>query len=264
MSPRLDHVIIAVHDLATAIADFRTLGFTVLPGGRHSTSTSQNALIVFQDGAYFELIAWPEPDPAHRWYNVLAKHGEGLMDFALIPDDVPRAIERAKSRGLVLNGPIDGGRLRPDGIELKWRTGRQTTFDLPFLCGDITPREGRVPDGDLRRHANGATGIATITVAVADLDASVERYRALLGGDDVASPFTLPGLGVRVARVRLAGTDIVLTAPSVDAQSCPFVRELQERLRTRGEGPCAVAIRARASALLDPRYTHGAIAELTR
>ncbi|HET9653338.1 MAG TPA: VOC family protein [Usitatibacter sp.] len=262
MTLQLDHVIIAVHDLAAAIADYRALGFTVHPGGRHSMSTSHNALVVFADGAYFELIAWPQPDPAHRWFNVLAKHGEGLMDFALIPDDVPRAIEAARSRGLALNGPIDGGRVRTDGMELKWKTGRQTTFDLPFLCGDITPREGRVPEGDIRRHANGAAGIATLGVAVLDIEASVARYRALLG-EEAGTPVTLPGLGVRAAIVRLAGTDIVLMAPSVEAPSCPFVRELQERLATRGEGPCAVAIRAKASARLDPRYTHGVVAEFT-
>lgn len=261
---RLDHVVIAVHDLATAIADYRSLGFNVQPGGRHSKSTSHNALIVFQDGAYFELIAWPQPDPAHRWYDVLVKHGEGLMDFALLPDDVPGAIERARSRGLALDGPVDGGRFRPDGVELQWRTGRQKTFDLPFLCRDITPRDGRVPTGDVRRHANGATGVATVSVAVADLEASVARYRALLGDEAVEPPVAMPGLGVRAAFARLAGTDLMLVAPSVDAQSSPFVRELKERLETRGEGPCGLAIRAGANALLDPRYTHGVTAELAR
>lgn len=261
MKFRLDHVIIAVHDLAAAIADYRALGFTVHPGGRHSKSTSHNALVVFEDGAYFEIISWPQPDAAHRWYGVLGRHGEGLMDFALIPDDVPRAIDEAKSRGLALNGPIDGGRVRTDGMELKWQTGRQATFDLPFLCGDITPREGRVPTGDLRRHGNGARGVATVSVAVADLEASMARYAALLG-EKIDAPLTLPGLGVRAAFVRLENTVIALVTPSVDAQPCPFVRDLKDRLESRGEGPCAVAIRAGASALLDPRYTHGVVAEL--
>ena len=59
----LDHIVIAVADLDTAIADFRSLGFTVQPGGRHPGRTSHNALIVFADGAYFELIAWTAPAP---------------------------------------------------------------------------------------------------------------------------------------------------------------------------------------------------------
>jgi catechol 2,3-dioxygenase-like lactoylglutathione lyase family enzyme len=47
----LDHVVIAVGDLEQAIADYRSLGFTVVPGGRHPGRTSHNALIVFEDGA---------------------------------------------------------------------------------------------------------------------------------------------------------------------------------------------------------------------
>jgi hypothetical protein len=31
----IDHVVIAVPSLDAAIADYRALGFTVLPGGRH-------------------------------------------------------------------------------------------------------------------------------------------------------------------------------------------------------------------------------------
>ena len=176
----LDHVVIAVEDLEQAIADYRGLGFTVEPGGRHPGRTSHNALVVFEDGSYLELIAWTKPNPAERWNNVLLEHGEGFMDFALIPEDVPRAIAQAKSRGLELDGPIEGGRLRPDGRKLEWRTARQKTFDLPFLCGDVTPREWRVPP-DRTEHANGAVGVAKLTVAVSDAETSAARYAALLG-----------------------------------------------------------------------------------
>src|SRR5206468_10550639 len=80
----LDHVVIAVGDLEQAIADYRSLGFTVAPGGRHPGRTSHNALIVFEDGAYIELIAWTAPNDAERWNVMHRKHGDGFMDFALI------------------------------------------------------------------------------------------------------------------------------------------------------------------------------------
>lgn len=233
---RLDHVVIAVHDLARAMEDYRALGFTVQMGGRHPGRTSHNALVVFEDGAYLELIAWRESGPAERWYNVLTAHGEGFMDFALIPEDVPRAIAEARTRGLALNGPIDGSRVRPDGRELQWQTGRQTTFDLPFLCGDVTHRELRVPEGEVRRHANGASGIASVTVAVHDLDASLARYAALLG----TSP--------KGPSLMLAGTSLVLSAQSP----------------SRGEGPCALSIRSSQPKMgsLDQTLTHGAAIDL--
>ena len=212
----LDHVVIAFHDLAHAIDDHRARGFNVLIGGRHPGRTSHNALVVFDDGSYLELIAWTGPGPApDRWHDLLSRHGEGLMDFALIPEDVPRAIAEASARGLRLEGPVDGGRVRPDGRELKWQTARQDTFDLPFLCGDVTPREWRVPGGEARRHPNGATGIAEVTVAVNDPEISRARYAALLG-------------------VTLDGPTFTLGSTRITLSPEP---------RDRGEGPRAITLR---------------------
>jgi catechol 2,3-dioxygenase-like lactoylglutathione lyase family enzyme len=248
MKFRLDHVVIAVADLAKAVEGYRALGFTVQIGGRHPGRTSHNALVVFEDGAYLELIAWMAPGPAERWYNEHAKHGDGLMDFALVPEDTARAVAEAKSRGLALDGPLDGGRLRPDGQQVKWQTGRQATFDLPFLCGDVTPRALRVPEGDCRKHANGVTGVASVAVAVRDLKASVSRYRALIGDDPrneqgVGLPAIARGKGIRMAVVRLAGTSIVLMAPSGSGDS-PALGQVVGRLATRGEGPFGMVLRA--------------------
>jgi hypothetical protein len=217
MNFALDHLVIAFHDLEKAIADWQSQGFTVVRGGRHPGRTSHNALVAFEDDSYIELIAWAQPGPAERWYNVLMKHGEGPMDFALLPESVPRAIDEARARGLALKGPIDGGRVRPDGRKLEWQTARQSTFDLPFLCGDVTPRELRVPNGDARRHANGRKGIAKITVAVDDREASLRRYEALLGALDLT----------REGHLRVGVTAI----------------ELMEKKRARGEGPDAFALR---------------------
>ncbi|MET1537310.1 VOC family protein, partial [Burkholderia sola] len=132
----------------------------------------------------------------------------------------------------------DGGRVRPDGAQLLWQTARHATPDLPFLCGDITPRALRVPEGNVREHPNGALGVASLTVAVHDLDASLGRYKALLG----------PGLqetadseGVRLA---LPGFDLLLQGVQAQTDS----DALRQRLATRGEGPCAFTLRQRPGA----------------
>ncbi len=52
----IDHIVIVVNNLDVASTQFETAGFTVTPGGSHPTGT-YNALIPFQDGSYFELIA---------------------------------------------------------------------------------------------------------------------------------------------------------------------------------------------------------------
>src|SRR5689334_14717627 len=176
----IDHIVILVSDLAAAVADYITLGFTVTPGGEHTGGATHNALVVFADDSYLELIAFKRPAPEHHWYRHSAL-GEGIIDFALLPTTIEADLAAARERGLEIEGPFPGGRLRPDGQQVAWQSGRALTPDLPFLCGDVTPRALRVPEGAARTHANGVTGVARLTVAVADLGASVSRYRALLG-----------------------------------------------------------------------------------
>ncbi|TSD82397.1 VOC family protein [Mycobacterium sp. KBS0706] len=238
MSLSLDHVVIAVRDLAGAVADYEALGFTVVPGGEHTHGASHNALIVFADGAYVELIAFRRPNPEFRWWRVLSEAGDGLVDFALLPGDIAADVVAAKARGLDLEGPTEGGRLRPDGQRLEWRTARAATSDLPFLCGDVTPRHLRVPEGDVRRHANGAFGVVGIEIAVENTQVSAWRYGALLG--------TQPGAPIDLGNgqsVSLAGPDRAGAA-----------------LAARGEGPVSLTLRvAPGSAVgdLDPVRTRG-------
>ncbi len=238
----LDHVVIAVRDLNAAIASYRGLGFTVQPGGRHPGRTSHNALIVFADGAYIELIAWLAPAPQERWWRVLQAHGEGFVDFALLPRDTMAVLEAARGRGLhTLIGPVDGGRVRPDGAQLQWRTARHETPDLPFLCGDITPRGLRVPEGEVRQHANGARGVSELAVAVDDLEAAVARYRALLGDDvEVVLEPTKPPRAV----FTLGPTRFVLTAAAIGL--------------ARGQGVMHMRVAGLTAALPQPA-AHGAL-----
>lgn len=221
----LDHVVIAVRDLDMALANFRGLGFTVQPGGRHPGRTSHNALIVFGDGAYIELIAWTAPAPQERWWRVLDAHGDGYVDFALLPSNTQAVLDAAHGRGLhSLIGPVDGGRVRPDGAQLQWCTARHDTPDLPFLCGDITPRALRVPEGDVRRHANGALGVAELAVAVDDLDATVARYRALLGN---VAEVVLEATEPPRAAFTLGPTRFVLTATATGLARGPGLTHMR-------------------------------------
>jgi catechol 2,3-dioxygenase-like lactoylglutathione lyase family enzyme len=239
----MDHVVIAVADLDTAIADYRKLGFTVHPGGVHHGGLSHNALVVFADGAYFELIAYLKPAPEARWWKLLSSVGEGIVDFALCPANTAADAAAARSRGLDFIGPIDGGRLRPDGVRLDWQIVRPRTTDLPFWCGDVTPRNLRVPEGDMRHHENGVTGISRVVVATADLGASKARYQALLGTEPQSEPddAALLSIGDFVIDLRGPGNDTARAA-----------------LSQRGEGPLAVMLHGRTSRHLSPQLTHGA------
>jgi len=235
----LDHVVLLAGDLAAASYELGLLGFTVVYGGEHAALGSHNALIPFEDGSYLELIAFrtpgapPAPEgPAGRMARWKAR-GEGLVDLALVPRDIESAIRDAGKRGLQVLGPLPGGRARPDGERVEWRGGLPDGFDLPFLCADVTPRSLRVPEGLAREHPNGATGIRRVTVGVHDVDASLRRWRALLGDAGVSSE---PNL-------RVGSTSIELE-------------------RVEGpEGPCALEIATRKAdraVQLDPSRTRGA------
>lgn len=255
----IDHVVILVGDLTRASADYAELGFTVVPGGTHADGVSHNALVIFGDGTYFELIAFTQPAQDHRWWQLSQRGGAGLIDYALLPGDIIQDVSDARARGLALDGPTSGGRVRPDGERLAWQSARARTSDVPFLCADSTPRVLRVPEGDARQHENGAQGIAGVTIAVDDLEASVARYQALLGEPFVASPAVVAGLGMRAAAVYLGGTRITLASPS--EASGPAGAALREHLARQGEGPYAVAVAVHSGTrlgALDPRQTHGA------
>ncbi|MFN3374732.1 MAG: VOC family protein, partial [Chloroflexus sp.] len=161
------------------------------------------------------------------WRHVAA--GPGLIDFALLTNNTTIAVAAAADRGLMMNGPVPGGRIRPDGISLAWETAWPPSPDLPFLCGDVTDRAYRVPDADFWGHSNGARGIAEVIVAVTDPVASTGRYAALLGITPHAAPAEV--------RIPLGESEIVLRGPD---SGDPTVID---RLTRRGEGICAITLR---------------------
>ena len=250
----LDHIVVAVADLDAAFADYTRLGFTVIRGGEHANGVTHNVLVVLDDGAYLELIAWKRPDPGNRWSDVFTQAGEGLVDCALLPDDIAAVVAGAQARGLDIEDPQPGGRHRPDGERLEWRTARSPRPDVPFLCGDVTPRALRVQEGDVRRHANGVTGVAGITMEVENLEASLARNAALIG---VAPPADIRtevvgGTPARTATLGLATATLTLASPTALEGS------LATALSARGEGPFAVAFRGPRSGPLDATLSHGA------
>lgn len=256
----IDHLVILVHDLEHAIADYTTLGFTVLRGGEHPGAGSHNALIVFEDGTYLELIAFFQPNEDHLWWRKGQRAGEGLVDYALLPSDTASDVAAAQARGVELVGPTPGGRVRPDGERLEWQIARPAASALPFLCGDVTPRALRVPEGAARQHPNGIRGIRGLAIAVSDLAAGLDQYLALLGESAlVAPPVVVAGLGVRTATVRLGAALITLVSPHGGVGAAN--QALRDYLAARGDGPYAVAFAGDPGVPFDLRLTHGTLLE---
>ncbi|KAF8894828.1 glyoxalase-like domain-containing protein [Infundibulicybe gibba] len=168
----LDHIIHLTPpgSLEETSGDFRGLGFAVIPGGTHADGLTENALVVFADGVYLELISfthhvsyYPPGSPqreqreAHQW----ASKQNGWVDYAFLgsgskTDSISKIInDRAKG----------GGRTRPDGKTLEWIISApegENRGMLPFFCGDVTPRNWRVEND----HANStpSNGISHIRI----------------------------------------------------------------------------------------------------
>lgn len=252
MDLSIDHVVIVVNDLTSAIENYSSLGFTVVPGGEHAGGLTHNALIAFSDGTYIELIAFKGDAPEGHLFARAVDWGGGLVTYALLPADIERTISEVKQRGLHIEGPTPGGRMRPDGQEIAWQTGRPSTHDVPFLCADVTPRDRRVPGEEARQHANGVLGIASITILVSNLSASVERYRALLGKEPLTETAgNATSFQVGEAVIRLVE---------------PNEGQMREYLNARGDVPYSLTLRARDDAttgFIDPVLAGGALIEIT-
>src|SRR6266508_1340623 len=176
----LDHLVIAVKDLAAAARSYTEAGFGVVMGGRHPEST-QNALISFADGTYLELLAFYEPSPKHRWWSALERGG-GLIDFCLASTDLAADAVALRRAGVTITDPQPGARARPDGVQLRWQLAKpEGPFRgvAPFLIHDDTPRSERVPRP--AAHVNRVSGVETITVAVTDARAAALWYEGALG-----------------------------------------------------------------------------------
>jgi hypothetical protein len=213
----LDHVILVVSDLQVATRQFTQLGFSVISGGVHSSGLTHNALVPFPDGTYLELLATVRGSML-KYLQLLRKlgllgvytanesainqrligdlaSGVGMNDYSLLSPELAHELPLMKERGAIFTSPIPGGRIRPDGKEIQWRTAVPNYIDLPFLIEDLTPRKVRVPEVEEDYHSNGITSIKGLIVLVTNLVESMAHYRAMLNMEPVTQPrFPQPGI----------------------------------------------------------------------
>ncbi len=187
----IDHLVMVVRNLEGAMADLREVGFGVVRGGQHIDGRTENALVRLEDGSYIEVVGFlGEPEAkGHRWEWALAVGG--FADYALSVESVAPFGFLFEQLALPTRGPIEGGRRRPDGVRIAWRTLRVSSGRwLPFLIDDITPRDQRVPARD--QDALEPPRLIGVTVGVHDLARASEVFARLAG-----EPGARIGSGVR-------------------------------------------------------------------
>ena len=179
----IDHIVIAGPNLDELSAAFVALGFSVVGGGRHPIG-SYNRLIGLQDGAYIELLSFYEDSPQHYWWDAVHSKGGGLIDFCLATDDIRADYAVFEKEGVEMSPLVGLSRRRFDGYQLSWLNNEiygPYQGLIPFIIEDETPREERVPKEN--KHANGVTGIDTITLAARDAGVARRIMSAALGSE---------------------------------------------------------------------------------
>ncbi|KAK2021726.1 glyoxalase [Colletotrichum zoysiae] len=197
-APLLDHIVILVpHQVLASLPSWISSEFTILTGGRHADGLTENKLVIFADGTYLELISFveglsQEERLKHKWG---AKPDGTVIDWAYSLKDesgfaeIQKRVRAAQSIS-AYDDPVPGGRIRPDGEELKWAValpagagaGSEANVErgeLPFWCFDRTPRELRVPHhvAENTKHPNGSLGVRSLAV-----DVSREEFKKAYAG----------------------------------------------------------------------------------
>ena len=109
--------------------------FSVTPGGTHADGQTANALVVFADGTYLELLHFTQRPPSpssppartsstkHPWAAKLP----GWIDYAFLGNAGSPSIARtinaraaADGSGVQYAPEVRGGRTRTDGRVLEW------------------------------------------------------------------------------------------------------------------------------------------------
>ncbi len=216
----LDHMGIAVRDLAQATQDFGRLGFNVRHGG-HFPGGVSNALVFFDDRSYLELLTVA---PNHTKDNDdiadFAKKHEGAMFLGLNVSSAKAAADYLRARNFDVSGPAPGSIMSdkdktpppPEWYDVytpdKPAPGKQV-FTLPIFFIQYVD-DHRYDKERAAKHLtlqpNTATGMRAVWFAVNDVKAQLKSLRG--GGFD--------GAAHAISLLGLDGTAVQAGAGSLD------------------------------------------------
>ncbi|KAK2460649.1 hypothetical protein APHAL10511_007119 [Amanita phalloides] len=198
---------------------------------------------ILADAIYLEIISftpstYPPNSPERRKWekHPWAKRAPGWIAYAFLGNGSLTLDERisafinhrAEREGSTVRylAEESGGRTRQDGVHLEWLISTPQDQEwgiLPFFCGDVTPRDLRVPRNHME-HPSGAAGIAYVKVLAdeSSLQASAKQLTTVIGSvpKQISETRIVWDLLSPNSRV----TKLILAAPSDDEETL-FVEE---------------------------------------
>jgi hypothetical protein len=234
---KIDHVPICVAELAPVQRAFASAGLTPDYGGPHAGAGTHMALLGFDDGSYFELLAPQKPGSADQSSEARLLAGSaGPCMWAVATTDIKAELKRLHGLGIATDGPFPGGRTRPDGQVLKWETagiGPGSRGDvLPFLIQDYTAHNLRV-QASASVRGSALSGVAIVVVGVKDLTSAIALFRKAYGWKE---PVTEEHKDLNAKLAYFAGTPVVLATP-IGGDGW-----VAQRLEKFGDGPVAALV----------------------
>jgi catechol 2,3-dioxygenase-like lactoylglutathione lyase family enzyme len=182
----LDHVVIAVRDLDSAIGAYRTL-LGRAPSWRALAQDGGAEVALFRlANVTVELVAPSGDGPiAERLLAALERDGEGLASIAFAVDDVERAHRRLTRLGLDPEPIVQGASVdRETGAERRWRRTRAATAATHgvrvFLIEPATPPP---PSAPLVAEPAAVSGLDHVVIRTPDPERAAALYGARLGLD---------------------------------------------------------------------------------
>lgn len=204
---QLDHIIVAVRDLAAATDDWRALGLVATDGGVHPHGGTRNAIVRFPDRSFLELMTVVDADAVAKrspsFLALLAQHPDGAINWALRTSDIERAHAELAGKGVRV-GPLRSGvGQRDSGRVARWRTFHIDEPGFPFVLEyDGPPTADPSADGLPVQGIAAAIVQAIAAPALAErlataFDASLDDGRIRFAGGEavvVAEPREHPGV----------------------------------------------------------------------
>jgi hypothetical protein len=133
----LDHVIVAVRDLARARTDWEGRGLVATDGGTHPQLGTRNALVRFPDGSFLELMTIDNREKLRSYAPALLEELErsfdGPFSWALRTDDIEIARATLATAGFDVLPIWPGEGKRDSGAIARWRSVHIREPGFPFL-----------------------------------------------------------------------------------------------------------------------------------
>jgi catechol 2,3-dioxygenase-like lactoylglutathione lyase family enzyme len=234
VSTKLDHVVIAVHDLEAAKRLYSGLGFSMLEGGRHPTGT-ENSAAPF-NGSYVELITpYNASLPDGKQVAEHLKKGDGAIAAGLQIASAEKTARDLRAAGMNINGPTPGTIVRPGQKEppptgwwLITFGGSQfvdpnfpsrPVFLIQYAMRPVATEPAAPRPPPRPANPNSASSLSALLIAVNDPQKSIAWYENIGKASD--REIALPEFGAAAKEIVLERCSILLlrATDSKDQQS---------------------------------------------